>query len=204
MLRLIWIDKDRSYGLQNPFLRTKLVDSEKFRFGVCLYIIIFPILGSLCTIQIMESLMKDFFKKWSIAFKVSFPMVYFYGEVCGICMPKQSLTVVRDNYKSRNNLVWFVGQWQTRMTNISVQDILILCSLFDSSSLLFSCFHYNSQKSTISKKEIFTNWSSDSEVLISLYFVIIVFCCNWFLEFQKIIINSRSYPRSEIWFVIWL
>ena len=32
---------------------------------------------------------------------VSFPMVYFYGEVCGICMPKQSLTVVRDNYKAR-------------------------------------------------------------------------------------------------------
>ena len=62
-------------------------------------------------------------------------------------------------------------EWQ----NISVQDILILCSLFDSSSLLFSCFHYNSQKSTISKKEMFTNWSSDSELLILLYFVVIGF-----------------------------
>ena len=47
-VRTSWIDKDRSYGLQNPFLRTKLVDSDKFRIGVCLYIIIFPILGKLC------------------------------------------------------------------------------------------------------------------------------------------------------------
>ena len=39
------------------------------------------------------------------ALKVSFPMVYFYGEVCGICMPKQSLTVVRDNYKVRIDLL---------------------------------------------------------------------------------------------------
>ena len=46
--RLCRIDEDRSYGLQNPFLRTKLVDSDKFRIGVCLYIIIFPILGKLC------------------------------------------------------------------------------------------------------------------------------------------------------------
>ena len=120
-MRLIWIDKDRSYGLQNPFLRTKLVDSEKFRFGVCLYIIIFPILGSLWTVQIVRLKwnyrLKNFLliTKSSIAFKVSFPMVYFYGEVCGICMPKQSLTVVRDNYKSRNNFVLVVGQWQTRM-----------------------------------------------------------------------------------------
>ena len=84
------LEKDRSIGIQNPILRDKFLTSSVYGVTVVIFVIAFPILGSLMfrfSLVLMKSIL------------ASLPMAVIYDEFCGNCMIKYEMTSMRNHYK---------------------------------------------------------------------------------------------------------